>query len=137
MSDVNEAAVTFRVQTGVYTDASYEYEIQFSKAMNTISSAISIPNMSCKHGLEWGLGWSMEIRNGGAMWTDYVVNVYCHKLQGKWNKNMPHVLKGVCTMIYTEIPCLGMSGSNDMAVLNQVCFQTLRHVNPIPNRILF
>ena len=27
--------------------------------------------------------------------------------------------------IYTEIPCLGMSGSNDMAVLNQVCFQTL------------
>ena len=38
--------------------------------------------------------------------------------------------------IYTEIPCLGMSGSNDMAVLNQVCFQTLfivRHVNPIPN----
>ena len=42
--------------------------------------------------------------------------------------------------IYTEIPCLGMSGSNDMAVLNQVCFQTLffvRHVDPIPNRILF
>ena len=37
--------------------------------------------------------------------------------------------------IYTEIPC-----SNDMAVLNQVCFQTLfvvRHVDPIPNRILF
>ena len=31
----------------------------------------------------------MEIRNGGAMWTDYV-NVYCEKLQGKWNKNMPH-----------------------------------------------
>ena len=33
--------------------------------------------------------------------------------------------------IYTEIPCLEMSGSNDMAVLNQVCFQTLfvvRHV---------
>ena len=33
-----------------------------------------------------------------------------------------------------------MSGSNDMAVLNQVCFQTLffvRHVDPIPNRILF
>ena len=27
--------------------------------------------------------------------------------------------------IYTEIPCFGMSGSNDMAVLNQVCFQTL------------
>ena len=23
----------------------------------------------------------MEIRNGGAMWTDYVVNVYCEKLQ--------------------------------------------------------
>ena len=23
----------------------------------------------------------MEIRNGGAMWTDYVVNVYCKKLQ--------------------------------------------------------
>ena len=22
----------------------------------------------------------MEIRNGGAMWTDYVVNVYCEKL---------------------------------------------------------
>ena len=42
--------------------------------------------------------------------------------------------------IYTEIPCLEMSGSNDMAVLNQVCFQTLffvRHVDPIPNRILF
>ena len=42
--------------------------------------------------------------------------------------------------IYTEIPCLAMSGSNDMAVLNQVCFQTLfvvRHVNAIPNRILF
>ena len=42
--------------------------------------------------------------------------------------------------IYTEIPCLEMSGSNDMAVLNQVCFQTLffvRHVNAIPNRILF
>ena len=48
----------------------------------------------------------MEKRNGGAMWTDYVVNVYCQKLQGKWNKNMP------------EIPCLEMSGSNDMAVLN-------------------
>ena len=28
----------------------------------------------------------MEKRNGGAMWTDYVVNVYCEKLQGKWNK---------------------------------------------------
>ena len=27
--------------------------------------------------------------------------------------------------IYTEIPCLEMSGSNDMAILNQVCFQTL------------
>ena len=42
--------------------------------------------------------------------------------------------------IYTEIPCLEMSGSNVMAVLNQVCFQTLlfvRHVDPIPNRILF
>ena len=41
--------------------------------------------------------------------------------------------------IYTEIPCLEMSSSNDMAVLNQVCFQTLfvvRHVDPIPNRIL-
>ena len=40
---------------------------------------------------------------------------------------------------YTEIPCLGMSGSNDMAILNQVYFQTLfvvRHVNAIPNRIL-
>ena len=59
--------------------------------------------MSCRHGSEWGggLGWSMEIRNGGAMWTDYVVNVYCEKLQGKWNKNMPHVLNGVCT-IYTQ-----------------------------------
>ena len=79
----------------------------------------------------------MEIRNGGAMWTDYVVNVYCEKLQGKWNKNMPRVLNAVCTI---HTPCLGMSGSNDMAVLNQVCFQTLfivRHVNPIPNRILF
>ena len=42
--------------------------------------------------------------------------------------------------IHTEIPCLEMSGSNDIAVLNQVCFQTLlvvRHVNAIPNRILF
>ena len=42
--------------------------------------------------------------------------------------------------IYTEIPCLEMSGSNDIAILNQVCFQTLlvvRHVNAIPNRILF
>ena len=28
------------------------------------------------------------------MWTDYVINVYCEKLQGKWNKNMPHVLNG-------------------------------------------
>ena len=82
----------------------------------------------------------MEIRNGGAMWTDYVVNVYCENVQGKWNKNMPHVLNGVLYDIYTEIPCLEMSGSNDMAVLNQVCFQTLfvvRHVNAIPNRILF
>ena len=41
--------------------------------------------ISCRHGLGLGLGWSMEIRNGGAMWTDYVVNVYCYKLQGKWN----------------------------------------------------
>ena len=56
--------------------------------------------MSCRHGLEWGLGWSMEIRNGGAMWTDNVVNDYCEKLQGKWNKNMLHVLNAVCT-IYT------------------------------------
>ena len=42
--------------------------------------------------------------------------------------------------IYTKIPCLEMSGSNDMAVLNQVCFQTfffVRHVHAIPNRILF
>ena len=31
--------------------------------------------MSCRHGSEWGLGWSMD----GAMWTDYVVNVYCEK----------------------------------------------------------
>ena len=31
-------------------------------------------------------------------WTDYVVNVYCEKLQGKWNKNMPHVLNAVCTI---------------------------------------
>ena len=42
----------------------------------------------------------MEKRNGGAMWTDYGVNVYCEKLQGKWSKNMPHVLNDVCT-IYT------------------------------------
>ena len=42
----------------------------------------------------------MEKRNGGAMWTDYGVNVYCETLQGKWNKNMPHVLNAVCT-IYT------------------------------------
>ena len=73
--------------------------------MNTISLAsalppINIPNMSCRHGLGLGLGWSMEIRNGGAMWTDYVVNVYCEKLQGKWNTNTPHVLNAVCT-IYT------------------------------------
>ena len=40
----------------------------------------------------------MEIRNGGAMWTDYGVNVYCEKLQGKWSKNMPHVLNAVCTI---------------------------------------
>ena len=36
--------------------------------------------------------------------------------------------------LYDEFPCL------EMAVLNQVCFQTLfivRHVNAIPNRILF
>ena len=26
------------------------------------------------------------------MWTDYGVNVYCEALQGKWNKNLPHVL---------------------------------------------
>ena len=49
----------------------------------------------------------MEIRNGGAMWTDYVVNVYCEKLQGKWNKNMPRVLNAVCTI---HTPCLGMGG---------------------------
>ena len=40
----------------------------------------------------------MEIRNGGAMWTDYIVKVYCEKLQGKWSKNMPHVLNAVCTI---------------------------------------
>ena len=28
----------------------------------------------------------MEIRNGGAMWTDYIVNVYCEKLQGNGTK---------------------------------------------------
>ena len=40
--------------------------------------------------------------------------------------------------IYTEIPCLGMSGSNDMAVLNRYVFRlfVMRHVNAIPNRIL-
>ena len=27
--------------------------------------------------------------------------------------------------VYTEIPCLEMSGSNDMAVLNQVCFSDI------------
>ena len=43
----------------------------------------------------------MEIRNGGAMWSDYVVNVYCEKLQGKWNRNMPHVLNAVCWMYIT------------------------------------
>ena len=44
-------------------------------------------------------------------------------------------------LLYTKIPCLEMSGSNDIGpVLNEVCFQTLfvvRHVNAIPNRILF
>ena len=40
----------------------------------------------------------MDIRNGGAIWTDFVVNVYCEKLQGKWSKNMPHVLNAVCTI---------------------------------------
>ena len=40
----------------------------------------------------------MEIRNGGVMWTDYVVSVYCEILHSKWNKNMPHVLNGVCTI---------------------------------------
>ena len=41
---------------------------------------------------------------------------------------------------HTETPCSEMSDSNDMAVLNQVCFQTffaVRHVNAIRNRILF
>ena len=68
--------------------------------MNTISLALSTDFHSKYVVQTWGLGWSMEIRNGGAMWTDFVVNVYCEKLQGKWNKNMPHVLNGVCT-IYT------------------------------------
>ena len=42
--------------------------------------------------------------------------------------------------VYTEIPRLKASGSNDMAVLNQVCFQTLfvgTQVSAMPNRILF
>ena len=80
----------------------------------------------------------MEKRNGGAMWTDYVVSVYCEKLVNG-TKHAACVERCLYD-IYTEIPCLEMSGSNDMAVLNQVCFQTLffvRHVNAIPNRILF
>ena len=63
----------------------------------------------------------MEKRNGGAMWTDYVVNVYCEKLQGKWKKKIVACVERCLYDIYTEIPCLEMSGSNDMAVLNQVC----------------
>ena len=57
-----------------------------------------------------------------------------------WNKKHAACVERCLYDIYTEIPCLEMSGSNDMAVLNQVCFQTLfvvRHVNAIPNRILF
>ena len=52
---------------------------------------------------------------------------------------MPHVLNAVCIRYIHRNSMFGMSGSNDMAVLNQVCFQTLffvRHVDPIPNRIL-
>ena len=74
------------------------------------------------------------------MWTDCVVNVYCEKLQGKWKKKIVACVERCLYDMYTEIPCLEMSGSNDMAVLNQVCFETLflvRHVNAIPNRILF
>ena len=55
------------------------------------------------------------------MWTT-LLNVYCEKLQGKWNKTITHVLNGVCTI---HTPCSEMSGSNDTTVLNQVCFQTL------------
>ena len=39
----------------------------------------------------------MAVRCGRTMFI--VVNVYCQKLQGKWNKNMPHVLSGVCTIL--------------------------------------
>ena len=89
--------------------------------------------MSCNLGSEWGLGWSIEIRNGRAMWTDYVVVVYCEKVQGKWGHAA--CVEWCLYNIYIEIPCLEMSGSNDMAVLNQVCFQTL--FIAIPNRIVF
>ena len=61
----------------------------------------------------------MEKRNGGAMWTDYGVNVYCETLQGKWNKKHAACVERCLYDIYTEIPCLEMSGSDDMAVLNQ------------------
>ena len=48
MRDINEAAVTIRVQTGMYTDVSYEWGIQFSRAMNTISSVLS-PDFHSKY----------------------------------------------------------------------------------------
>ena len=86
-------------------------------------------------------GMGPRLVNGNKKWRSDVdcCYVYCEKLQGKWNKNMPHVLNAVCT-VYTPKFHVWGCGSNDMAVLNQVCFQTLfvvRHVNAIPNRILF
>ena len=57
------------------------------------------------------------------MWTDYVVIIYCER-NCKVNMEQKHAacVERCLYDIYTEIPCLEMSGSNDMAVLNQVCF---------------
>ena len=78
----------------------------------------------------------MEIRNGGAMWTTTLLMFTAKTYKVNGQKHATCVERCLYD-IYTKIPCLEMSGSNDLAVLNQVCFQTLfvvRHVNAIPNR---
>ena len=64
------------------------------------------------------------------MWTDYVVNVYCVKLQGKWNKNIPLCLLALLLM---SLPVLQRSSYHFLTSLpnsKPICPVTLHHLLP-------
>ena len=77
--------------------------------MNTISSALSPQIFHSKYDVQTWFRMGPRLvngnKNGGAMWTDYVVNVYCEKLQGNGTKTCQPHTRGFYLYMYNHLLC--------------------------------